>query len=58
MTPDSRLRTILRRGALLLAAADGHEAVRLAQGHAGTIHVLSSDVVMPGMGADLLSSRC
>jgi len=37
------------RGYHVLAAADGEEALRVSQQHQGPIHLLVSDVVMPGM---------
>ncbi len=37
------------RGYHVLVAADGEEALGVAQRHAGPIHLLVSDVVMPGM---------
>ena len=39
----------------MLEAADGEEALALAEQHAGTIDMLISDVIMPGMdGPSLL----
>lgn len=43
------VRSLKRHGYELLTASDGEEALRLAGEHAGTIHLLLTDVVMPGM---------
>ena len=43
------------RGYEVIEAASGEEALKLAEAHAGTIDLMISDVVMPGMqGPDLL----
>jgi CheY-like chemotaxis protein len=39
-----------RCGYRVLVAKDGHDALRMAGEHEGPIHLLISDVVMPGMG--------
>lgn len=45
-----------RRGYSVLCAADGDEALRIADDHAYPIHLLLTDVVMPNMGgAELVS---
>ena len=48
------------RGYEVIEAASGEEALELAEEHAGTIDLMISDVVMPGMqGPDLLkAARC
>ncbi|MFB3819384.1 MAG: ATP-binding protein [Candidatus Methylomirabilales bacterium] len=47
---------LVRRGYEVLTARDGEEALRLAGQHRGTIHLLLTDVIMPGMqGPDLFT---
>ena len=41
----------------MLAAASGEEALKLAGAYDGTIHLLISDVVMPGMKGPELADR-
>lgn len=42
------------QGYAVLAAPDGQQAIKMATQHTGTIHLLMTDVVMPGMsGKDL-----
>lgn len=43
-------RMLQKRGYQVLEASHGAEAVRMVEAHPGTIHLLISDVVMPGMG--------
>ena len=48
-------RLLRLRGYEVIEAASGEEALQLAEAHAGTIDLMISDVVMPGMqGPDLL----
>jgi two-component system, cell cycle sensor histidine kinase and response regulator CckA len=44
-------------GFRVLAAKDGEEALELAQRHSGRIHLLLTDVVMPGMNGRMLGER-
>jgi CheY-like chemotaxis protein len=46
--------TLRNKGYLVLDAANGNEALAVAKRHAGPIHLLLTDVVMPGMGGGLL----
>ncbi len=51
-------RHILRNaGYTVLEAGDGVEAVAVAAGHAGPIHLLVTDVVMPGLGGREAAER-
>lgn len=44
-------------GYRVLEAADGNEAIAVAEGHRGTIQVLLTDVVLPGMNGRKVSER-
>ena len=45
------------QGYTLLEAGDGQQALDLAASHAGPIHLLLTDVIMPGMSGSTLSER-
>jgi signal transduction histidine kinase/ActR/RegA family two-component response regulator len=48
---------LARLGYRVLVARDGADALALAAGHAGPIHLLLSDVVMPGLNGRELAGR-
>jgi CheY-like chemotaxis protein len=50
-------RTLSRLGYCLLEAADGEEALRVAESYPGEIQLLITDVIMPGMGGRTLADR-
>ncbi len=50
-------RFLEKRGYVVLAAATPAEALRLASEHVGHIHLLITDVVMPGMNGKELAAR-
>jgi PAS domain S-box-containing protein len=59
---DDRVRglvaTVLRkRGFTVLVASRGDEALEIARGHAAPIHLLLSDIVMPGMSGRVVAAR-
>ena len=49
--------TLQRQGYRVLAANSGEQAMERARSHRGPIHILVSDVVMPGMGGPELAER-
>jgi CheY-like chemotaxis protein len=59
---DDRVRGLLgtvlrRRGYTVLEASRGDQAVALASAHDAPIHLLLSDVLMPGMGGRMVADR-
>jgi DNA-binding NtrC family response regulator len=59
---EAAVRTVCRkaleaRGYTILSAGNGEEALAIAASHGTTIHLLLSDVVMPGMSGPELASR-
>jgi CheY-like chemotaxis protein len=50
-------RILEQRGYRILAARDGQEALALAEAHAGTIDLLVTDLIMPGMSGRVLAER-
>lgn len=50
-------KVLVRQGYTVLEAANGREALEVARSHAGPIHLLISDVVMPEMGGVELANQ-
>ena len=50
-------RLLRQRGYDVIEAADGEEALILAEEHAGTIDMLISDVIMPGLDGPALLKK-
>jgi len=51
------VKVLTNYGYRVLAASDGESALKLAAGHPGPIHLLVTDVSMPGMGGPALAGR-
>jgi signal transduction histidine kinase/CheY-like chemotaxis protein len=51
------IESLERRGYRVLAAASGEDALKLASAYEGTIHLLLTDVVMPGLKGPALADR-
>jgi two-component system cell cycle sensor histidine kinase/response regulator CckA len=48
---------LVEHGFYVLSASNGEEAVEVARNHAGSIHLLLTDVVMPGMNGKALADH-
>jgi len=49
-------RILRARGYKVIEAADGHEAIRIAQGSTEKIHLVMTDMIMPGMsGSEMMT---
>ena len=51
------MRTLQRRGYATLVARDGEEALKASEQHPGPIHLLLTDVVLPGTSGPRLAAR-
>ena len=54
---DLLSRRLMRAGYTVLVAKNGDEALRLCEKHRGPVHLMITDVVMPGMSGGKLSER-
>jgi two-component system cell cycle sensor histidine kinase/response regulator CckA len=50
-------RALQMQGYTVLQARDGEEALRLAAGHPDSIHLLLTDVIMPGMNVKVMAKQ-
>ena len=56
-TREVTRRILARRGYTVLEANDGNDALRVAQSHRGPIHLVLSDMMMPGLKGGELAER-
>ena len=54
---ESAVLTLEAQGYQILAAQEGAEALEISEAHDGPIHLLLTDMVMPGMSGKDLSKR-
>ncbi len=57
MVRELGARVLNSHGYLVLEAEDGHEALEVCRRHEGRIHLVVTDVVMPGMNGSELAAR-
>ncbi|MFH1153350.1 MAG: PAS domain S-box protein [Pseudomonadota bacterium] len=57
MTRNLAVRVLTRYGYTVLPACDGDQALRISEEHDGPVHLLLTDVIMPGMDVQDMKAR-